>query len=271
MNHDTCPSIRWQVFVLGGDNHDTAYSAGNDERPLREEMKKVALMTRIQKHHLSSWLIILSFLFFALSPTAIAQAKPDDNSMQSVIGQQNDQASSQENNNGKIGQGQDKAKADNRQNDGNYNQGKNSQSGQGNANQGNNDKGNPSNNGADPNDQPGNNGPGNSKGNGNPDGNASSDKDKNRGNLKADNANQKGRGAAAKADSMVDAISRGTRDAAEVLKSIPAKIVPTAITAAENLGAALAEKLEAIADFIQGIFGTTSPAMVAESTRASEG
>ena len=224
----------------------------------------MALMTRIRKHHLAAWLIILSFLFLALSPPAIAQAKPDDSSLPSVNSQQNNQPGNQENNNGTIGKGQAPAN-DNSPNDGNNNQGQKSPSGKGNPGPGNNNKG------SNPNNQPGNNGPGNSNGNGNPDGNASSDKDKNGGNLKADDANQKGRGAAAKADSMVDAVSRGTRDAAEVLKSIPAKIVPTAITAAENLGAALAEKLAAIADFIQGIFGTASPAMVADSTRATEG
>lgn len=271
MDHDTCPSIRWQVFVFCGDNHDIAYFAGDDERPFWEEMKKVALMTRIKKHNLTSWLIILSFLFYTLSPS-IAQAKPDESSMPSVIGQQNSQTSNQESNNGNIGKGQVKTK-DNNQNNGNYNQGKNSPPGQGNANQGNNNKGNPGNNGADPNNRSGNNGKGNPNGNGNPDENASTNKDNSKGNdsLNADNPDKERRGAADTAGSIVDAIGRGTKDAAELLKSIPAKIVPTAIEAAEYLGAALAEKLEAIANFIQGIFGTTSPAVVSESTGATEG
>lgn len=244
--------------------------AGDDERPFREEMKKVDLMTKIKKHNSTLWLIIVSFLFFALSPTSIAQAIPDESSMPSVNSQQPNQASRQENNNGNIGKGQEKTK-DNKQNEVNPNQGKNSQSGNGNPGQGNNSKGNMDNNGADPNNQPGNNGKGNSNGNGNTDGNASSDKDKNRGSLNTDNANNEGWGVADRADSIVDAIGRGTKDAAEVLKAIPAKIVPAAVEAAEYLGAALAEKLEAIADFIQGIFGTTSPAMVSESTGATEG
>lgn len=204
----------------------------------------MALMTRIKKHNLTLWLIIVSFLFFALSPTSIALAKPDESSMPTVNSQQENQASSQENNNSNIGEGQEKNK-DNKQSEGNPNQGKNS--------------------------QPGNNGKGNSNGNGNPDGNASSDKDKNRGNLNPDNSNKERRGMADTASPIMGAIGRGTKDAAEMLKSIPAKIVPAAIEAAEYLGAALAEKLKAIAGFIQGIFGTASPAMVSESSGATKG
>lgn len=224
---------------------------------------------RNMKRNLAFCVIILTILFYALPPTFIALAKPDDSNLQLVIVQQDKEANNQENNNGNIGKGQYKSKVENGQNSGNDNKNNGPKAGNGNPNQGNNNQGNPGNNGAGTNKQPGNNGNGNGNpGNGNP-GNASADNGNNKGSDNL-NADKEDRGVADTANSIMDAIGRGTKNAAEVLKAIPAKIVPTAIEAAEHLGATLAEKLEGIANFIKGIFGTASPAMVSENTGVSK-
>lgn len=198
-------------------------------------------MARLIKRNVSLSLIILFVLFYVLPMESIAAPKNAEGTTQPVITQQNSNSNKQGSNNSEAVPGQEKVKDNKGQSIGNN--GKKDNANNGSDNQGNNNQGSKD-NGI-------NNGNEAKNGNGNPsDGKETVGNGRN----KSEN-NGLGEGVAAKTFSFFGAIGRGTNKVAGVLKSIPAKAVPTAVAAAQALGANLADKLEALAQYVKGMIG----------------
>lgn len=235
-------------------------------------------MARLIKRNVSFSLIILFALFYVLPPESFAAPKNADSTTQPVITQQNSKSDNQGSNNRDTVPGQEKVKENKDQNIGNN--GKNDETNNGNDNQGSNDrdtvpgqekakenkdqntvnnnKKEKTNNGSDNQGNVTNNGNGEKNGN-----------DKIGNDLNESANNGLGESIVTKTNSFFEAIGRGTNKVAGVLKAIPAKAVPTAVAAAQALGANLADMLEALAQYVKGIIGIVNPVASSQGAGAT--